>query len=76
MQVGWRTDIDHIDIWPIARFRKTADDLWNPVLFRYGRSALAVKVAKKLDFEEIRECLKALDMLGADSGTDDCDLEW
>ena len=41
MEVRWRADIDHIDIWPIARFRKTAGDLWNPVLFRYGRSALA-----------------------------------
>ena len=75
MEVRWRADIDHIDIWPIARFRKTAGDLWDPVLFRYGRSALAVEVAQKLDSEEIRECLKALDMLGPDSGTDDCDLQ-
>jgi hypothetical protein len=76
MEVGRCTDIDHVDIWSLARLRKTVGGLWDPVLFRYGRSALAVEVAKKFDFEEIGECLKALDMLAPDAGTDDCDLEW
>jgi hypothetical protein len=51
MQVGWRTDIDQIDIWSIARFRKTAGGLWNPVFFRYGHSALEIKVANYFDVE-------------------------
>jgi hypothetical protein len=75
MEIGRRTDINNIDIWPATNFRKAPDNFPDPVFCGQGRSALDIEVAKNFDFKKVWNFLKTSNMGRPDSGADNGDFK-